>query len=191
MVIAVDIDEVLFPFVANLLLWHNQEYGTNLVFEDFFSYNFPQVWGGTRDEAIHKVKLFNKTKVLLSGAPINGAVEAIERLAKDHQLEIVTSRRHSEMEVSQQWVNHYFPNFFDNIHTGNHYEPGAIGIPKPVMCKQIGAEVLIDDSLDYAKECAKEGVKVFLFGNYPWNQAEVLPLNVTRVNNWRELLAFF
>ena len=59
-------------------------------------------------------------------------------------------------------------------------------ISKPDMCKKIGAVALIDDSLDYAKQCAAAGLPVFLFGDYPWNEtAEPLDQRITRVGTWR------
>jgi hypothetical protein len=37
------------------------------------------------------------------------------------------------------------------------------------MCAEIGASYLIDDSIDYATECAAAGVPMLLFGPYAWN----------------------
>ena len=58
------------------------------------------------------------------------------------------------------------------------------------MCAQIGAVALIDDSIDYARQCAASATPVFLFGDYPWNkvkpgQPPLDPMTVTRVANWR------
>ena len=57
---------------------------------------------------------------------------------------------------------------------------------KPELCRQIGAVALIDDSIDYARECADDGIPVFLFGKYAWNAcAEELSPLITRVHTWR------
>ena len=45
-VIAVDIDEVLAQFMPTLARFHNDNYNTSLVIEDFQSYRFNEVWGG-------------------------------------------------------------------------------------------------------------------------------------------------
>ena len=61
------------------------------------------------------------------------------------------------------------------------------------MCAKIGACALIDDSKDYARQCATAGIPVFLFGDYPWNALKPgeapFPILVTRVNSWRNAAA--
>ena len=32
------------------------------------------------------------------------------------------------------------------------------------------------------------GIEVFLFGNYPWNQAEILPDGIKRMPDWNAIL---
>ena len=71
---------------------------------------------------------------------------------------------------------------------GNHYGESGEKLSKPDMCKKIGAKILIDDSLLYAQECAKEGIKTILFGNYPWYQNKHdLHENIKRVEGWHEV----
>lgn len=41
------------------------------------------------------------------------------------------------------------------------------------MCRQIGADVLIDDNPTYAYDCAQHGINVLLYdweGAYPWSK---------------------
>ena len=60
------------------------------------------------------------------------------------------------------------------------------------MCLDIGAKVLIDDSLDYAIDVASHGIPVVLFdwnGSYGWNKpkpGQVLPENIHRVISWED-----
>ena len=55
-----------------------------------------------------------------------------------------------------------------------------------VVVSCIGAVALIDDSIDYARQCAESGLPVFLIGQYAWNRSseELSPL-ITRVHTWR------
>ena len=58
------------------------------------------------------------------------------------------------------------------------------------MCAKIGAVALIDDSIDYARQCAEAGLPVFLFGDYPWNRIDsgeppLDPARIVRVASWR------
>lgn len=69
-VVACDCDEVLARFVAGepttvcylldphslgVVQFHNEKYKTDLKFEDFFSYDFTAVWGGSREDAFEKL----------------------------------------------------------------------------------------------------------------------------------------
>lgn len=56
--VAVDLDEVLAPFVTPLAHYHNATFGTALGEADFVSYTFMNVWGGTPQEAARKVSEF-------------------------------------------------------------------------------------------------------------------------------------
>ena len=82
MKIAIDIDEVLGQFMKALIEFHNNEYKTNLKLEDFFSYNFWNIWGGTKEEAIQKVYNFHKTNYFKSIIPVKDSQESIKKLKK-------------------------------------------------------------------------------------------------------------
>jgi len=59
-IIAVDIDEVLADFIPTLASFHNVYYECEktLTADSFFSYEFHNVWGGTREECLKKVSFF-------------------------------------------------------------------------------------------------------------------------------------
>ena len=79
---------------------------------------------------------------------------------------------------------------------GNFVSTTFIGFPevmeKPLtkaeVCKEIGAVALIDDSLKHLLQCSEVGIEGILFGDYPWNQTDSLPENITRCTNWLEVL---
>jgi len=59
---------------------------------------------------------------------------------------------------------------------------------KSDLCLKLGVEVLVDDCLEFAEECADKGIKVLLLDS-PWNQTDSLPKNVKRMKNWDEIVA--
>lgn len=88
--------------------------------------------------------------------------------------------------------------------------------PKSAICQEIGVDVLIDDGLDHALDCAALGIDVLLYdrkGQYGWNHIKpsmhkrtmtamsrqlyhhssitTLPANVTRVSSWKDIMARF
>ena len=59
---------------------------------------------------------------------------------------------------------------------------------KSDMCKSIGAELLIDDNLHYANDCATSGINAILFGKYAWNKYEDdLHENIHHVHHWDDV----
>jgi 5'(3')-deoxyribonucleotidase len=57
-VLAVDMDEVLCGTAQALIDFHNERFQSKLTLKDFISYKYEEVWGGTKEEAIEKVRLF-------------------------------------------------------------------------------------------------------------------------------------
>ena len=43
-------NQVLATFLETLIVFHNETYSTTLKIEDFHSYHFCDVWGGTNEE---------------------------------------------------------------------------------------------------------------------------------------------
>lgn len=62
---------------------------------------------------------------------------------------------------------------------------------KGELAKSIGADYIIDDQIKHVLAAAELGIRGILFGDYAWNKADVLPDNVTRVNDWQEVLNYF
>lgn len=169
-VVAVDIDEVLAFFIPALANFHNFNYGTSLTSENFVSYQFHEVWGGSKEECSSKVELFFESTHFETIEPIPGAFEALKKLQADFDLQIVTARQHKQEQLTREWVGKYFPDIFTAFHFGNHYATSGRSRSKPEMCAEIGALLLIDDNFIYATQCAKVGIPVILFGDYAWNR---------------------
>jgi hypothetical protein len=101
----------------------------------------------------------------------------------------------------------HYAGLFTTVRFGHHYgRAGDDRKPKSKaeICADLGATVLIDDSLIYALQCSKTLEHVLLFdyqGSYPWNkvrppvgddaEAAALPANVHRVHSWEEALQVF
>eukprot|EP00178_Gracilaria_changii_P022967 TRINITY_DN687_c0_g1_i1.p1 TRINITY_DN687_c0_g1~~TRINITY_DN687_c0_g1_i1.p1 ORF type:complete len:202 (+),score=27.74 TRINITY_DN687_c0_g1_i1:283-888(+) len=192
-VIAVDLDEVLGDFVSPLCSFHNERYGTSLKRADFFSYRFCDVWGGNDRQATEKVHDFFKTSYFKNLPVIPGAREALLRLQElGFDLVVVTSRQFKIAEATQEWLSENFPSdTFKEVAFGNHWGLEGKKVTKLQLCQQLGASVLIDDSLSYTTEVSRSGIKCILFdldGNYPWNKSGELPVGVTRAHSWKEVV---
>ena len=186
-----DLDDVLFDFVTPFFEWHNHRYGTDLTPEALASskYLFP-AWDGTPEEAVARVSQFFGEVDILGLEPIPGAAECLEELHAKYDLALVTARDPEYAEVTEAWIEKYFAGVFDRVVLGiGHSERGERSITKADVCRQIGADVLVDDQVGHLAGAAEAGVRTFLFGGYPWNRSQPLPQNTVRVSNWDEVCA--
>jgi len=188
-IIAIDIDDVLFPFNANLLDWHNLVHGSNLALGDYTSFRLEDIWGGTKAEATDKIGEFQRYPGSLEGGPLPGALEAIRQLKDRFALVVVTSRQVAITIETKIWLHQYFPDVFSGVYFANYHNEREPRLTKSELCQQLGIEMLVDDHLDYVTECAGQGMKAILFGDYPWNQADNLPEGVSRAGGWDEVVA--
>ncbi len=51
-------EQCLGQFVANLAIFYNRSHGTHLTVDDFTSYSFWEVWGGTREAVLFDVSSY-------------------------------------------------------------------------------------------------------------------------------------
>jgi uncharacterized HAD superfamily protein len=187
MKIGVDLDEVLADYLTAVLKYYNSAHGTTWKREDFFSYDFWEVWGGTRESMIEEIYAFYQTSYFKEMQVIAGASAGIKELKKDNELFIVTSRQDDIAEVTRQWVEQEFPDIFTEIYFVNGYSRSGQRRTKVEVCEQLEIELLIEDQVKYALECVSDNRKVILF-DYPWNRRFDEMTGIFRVADWPEAL---
>jgi 5'(3')-deoxyribonucleotidase len=187
-VIAVDIDDVLFPFVDGIAAYHNDLKGTTLTAKDFISYNFHEVWGGNQLETDGIIDAF-LSRDHLQLLPISGAKEALERLSADFDIFLVTARNELFSDSTSSWLRHHLPGLFQHVFFAGNPHDGRPYQPKGVICQQLGAQLLIDDHPSNLKSAAECGVKGILFGSHAWSVADSqLAKHVTVCADWPAVL---
>lgn len=193
--IAVDVDEVLGRFLYTLNTFCREQHGLNFDVSDYHVYDFATVWKCSQDESNHIVHEFFKSHHFAKGIPpIPGALDSLQRLGANYDLVVVTSRQHVIEGPTLRWVEQNFPSVFEEVHFGNHYALEGQSRKKSEICRDIGAQVLIDDNPRYALECAAEGMTVLLYDwqdGYPWSKTDCGPThpNIVRVHDWDEVEA--
>ena len=201
-IIAIDIDEVLSEFLSQLCIFHNITYNTSLKLSDFYSYNFWETWGGTRNEATIKCYQFFNSIYFKDLPTINNSYNVLSSLKLKYNIQyvIVTSRQLDIKDQTLEWLNKNYPNLFNDVQFGHHYSNENDNRPaksKLDMCLELNASILIDDSLIYATQCAEKLKYVLLFDldyKYNWNKVcspgneyninYNLKENILRVKNW-------
>ncbi|HVX23921.1 MAG TPA: hypothetical protein VG992_01075 [Candidatus Saccharimonadales bacterium] len=160
-VVAIDIDEVLFPFVPGFAALQNERYGTNLIVDDFFSYEFHQVLDLPVPETIDRVYDFVRAD---HGhiMPLPEAQTGLARLSEKYDLSIVTARHPEFTDHTKAWLDRHFADHFASL-TFIGYAP-IMEKPqtKVSVCRDLGAIALIDDSLGHVSECAADGLPAVL-----------------------------
>ena len=187
MKIAIDLDEILCEFLEGLIKYYNQRFKTSYKKEDFFSYNFWEVWGGDVERAKKIAQDFYDSDMMDEVLPVDGAIEGFKKISQNNKkIYIITSRHFSWRSKTEKWLAKYLDGYVKEIiFTSDFYKEAK---NKDEVCKEKNIKLIIEDNFDYARECANKGIKVILLDK-PWNQKLARQENITRVNSWQEILA--
>lgn len=189
--LAIDIDEVLFPFLDRFIAYHNSEYSTKYRKEDFKSYDFSTVLGGSILDTVDRVYEIQHKIEQDPVEPIKQSKEALAALRSKFDLSVITARHPKFEPTTSSWLNKHYGKVIKSVsYIGNAAvmkEPRT----KAEVCQEIGAVCLIDDSLNHIIECSEVGIKGIIFGEYPWNQTDQMPVNTVRCPDWPAVLREF
>ncbi len=188
--IAIDIDDVLARFNHHFLAFLEERYGLQVRYEDLFSFHYEDSLGLDSTEVWARLEAFFGDASFHEIAPVLGAVEAVEALRGEHELFVLTSRHDALIEATLQFLERHFSKFYceviftGQVGGGSHRKFRAT---KATACVERNIQCLIEDHIDYARDCAAVGVQVFLMDT-PWNRNEPLGENMRRVHSWEEAL---
>lgn len=182
--IGVDFDDIIILFNDGLHEYHNAIYGTSVKRSDITTYDIHDVWGCEPHEAVRRVHEFYRTSEHDSLLPVEGVVDALARLKKDHDLHIITSRGEETRELTERWIARHFPGTFSSVVFTNGYsEKKGKKRTKVEVCDELGVDLMIEDSLSQAQAIAGSGRRVILL-DCPWNQGACAQ-NIVRVSDWK------
>ncbi len=188
--IAVDVDEVLYPFLDEFIVHHDHNYGTKLNKEQFTAYDFDGPLDLPTSETVRRIYNFLELSGDLEVEPIEEARDSIAKLSERFNLVIVTARHSSFENITQNWLGKHFPNYFQDVELIGYAPIMDKPLTKAEVCIKLGAIALIDDSLLHVKQATSAGINGILFGDYPWNKTEKLPHGVIRCDNWPKVLKY-
>jgi uncharacterized protein len=184
--IGIDIDDVIFPFMVNFLKFLNKKNNTSFILQEVTSYH---LW----ETRIQKSKEeSNRDALAFQSSPdfdeinlIDGAKEILEEISDKYEIHFVTSRPEEIKEKTNSFFKKYFPeNRFNILHSGEVYGGKQ---SKSDICIAQGISILIEDNPDYALDCARKGIRVFLIDK-PWNKKYEKHENLTKVGGWNDIL---
>lgn len=182
-VLVCDIDDVVFPFIPGVADHFNQRYQATLTPEDFVSYNFYEVWGGSQEEANRIIEEF-LAEPRLELRPLDGAVEAFGRLKKDFDIVMVTARNGIFESQTSAWLTAHFPELFrEAVFAGNPHD-GRGYRSKGEICTELGAVLIIDDHPGNIQSAVTQGVDGILFGERQWTMNATLSERTVHCQDW-------
>ncbi len=185
--IGIDMDSVIADIMPELVRFHNAYYGTKNVVEDHDTYALSAVWKCSEQEAIKRVFKFYFSPYYDRIKPLRYSRSGIRYLARKYSLFVVTARPFEIEKKSLKWLDRYFPGMFkDVIHTNILSRKGWNNFKKSDICVHLDISVIIEDSLDFAKDCASANIRSYLL-NMPWNQSEVRKKNIVRLKSWKDI----
>lgn len=191
--IAVDLDDVLAVNVPSFLEYSNKNWDTNLTLEDYDE-DWQKMWGVDLAERERRAVEVHESGLVSSHKRIDEAERVLRKLATKYRLVIITSRRMSIQIETLRWIDKHFDGIFEDIRFAGIWDTvteHANSATKAELCRELGADFLIDDQPKHCIAVAEAGLQGLLFGEYPWNVLNQLPERVARVKDWQEVEAYF
>jgi 5'(3')-deoxyribonucleotidase len=190
--IGIDMDEVLFPFTDNFIIFYNKKYGKNVKKDDFFSYEFEDALNIPLSQVLEDVYGFMESPLFENARPIAGSQEGVMELKKKGDLYIITGRSNRVIGRTKEWTEKYFNNSFKEICFADFHPFVRMQMnPKHKICSEKNIDLLIEDIPKYAFGCAEknENLKVLVM-DYPWNRNYEFCGRIKRVKDWKEIINY-
>jgi 5'(3')-deoxyribonucleotidase len=187
--VGVDADDVLAAHIEAFIRHSNDNYGTNLTPEDYHE-QWGKLWGVDHDEVERRALEFHKPEIVGNFGVIEEAEFALRSLKKHRELVVVTARAKHITDITLEWIDRHFPNIFTETHFVPIWEPGNT-ITKADICRQIGADYLIDDLVRHCNVAAEAGIQPILFRRINWDQGQEPHPKTIQVQSWQEVLEYF
>ena len=163
--IAIDIDEVLVPFLSPMAKYHEKS-----ISKTRYSYVYRDIFDITEEESQKMVQEFYKSQAFTQLTPMRGAQKAMYKLRRGaDKLYIVTGRQDTVREETEDWIDTFFPNIFDDVIITNSYTPYEV--KKSDICRALNIGLIIDDNKGICDQCIEAGTDALNFVGdeiYPW-----------------------
>lgn len=189
MLIAVDIDDVLADTRRQFLYYLIENMGISIRWEDLTTYHLEKVLLCEETAVLNWLQVFEASSLYRSLPLLPNAAESVLRLSSKHTFCAVTARHQGQSEATNIFLNTYFPNIITEVHY-LYSSFGEKAYPsKMEICKEINADILIEDQFEHARECVDVGLPVLLFST-PWNRFVEEHSLLKRVDNWEDIVNY-
>jgi len=197
-IIAVDVDDVLSASVPGFTAYSNKRWDLNLTV-DQYDEDWAKFWGIPYEEALARAAELHESDMFGSFAHFEEALPVLKKLKEKYDLIVLTSRRLSIKPATTEWIDRHFSGIFSAVHFAGFYDDTknlheSLKKTKGDLCRQLGADYLVDDQPKHCLAASTCGVQSLLFGNYGWNKIaadEAEAKNITIVHTWDDVARYF
>ncbi len=186
MIIGIDFDDVTMNTFPEFLAHSNECHNEQFRVEEFVSFEYDTIWKISKEARLKRFIAFDNSAAKKNIQPMPGAIEVINKLAKIHHLHIITARPIEIAQGTHEIINRYFPEKFKGVHFCSTDNGANYHRPKPLICKEIGATMHIEDHPVTAAKCTEHGILTFLF-DQPWNRSTPPHHFTKRVFSWEDI----
>lgn len=164
--IAVDIDEVLVPFLFPMAQWR----GVHLPRKEKYPYLYRDIFSISEPESQKMVRAFYSSQAFKNLKPIPGARAKLSALRQNaDKIYVVTGRQDIVRDTTEWWLEKYFPDIFDDLILTNSFTP--LEVKKADICRSLALDTMIDDNIGICTDCINSGINAIHFVGedvYPW-----------------------
>ena len=188
--IYVDFDDVLSDTTSAFLKILKLEFGKSVNFEDIFSFDLKASFDLTDSEYAHFFHRVHQADVIMSFAPMEGAIGALKDwVTLGYQISIVTGRLTGTHEASLDWLSkHNVP--YHSFTMVDKYSRDNIDTNIAVSMEEFSEmkfSLGVEDSAKMARHLSQNmGIPVALLDR-PWNRRAALNHKINRYTSWSDI----
>ncbi len=166
LVIAIDCDDVLLNATEFIVDTYNRLYDTKVQLVNAHTSKSNE-WGAERGEVLRRIFDIQHSSEYKAIKPRKDAINSLARLAKEHELHLVTARPTEISDVTEAMIEQCFEGCFTEV---NHV---GLDASKGEVCERIHADIMIDDNIRHLVDAYEHGVRTLVwFGDYPWHESQ-------------------
>lgn len=147
---------------------------------DFLPFEFEEK---KSEKLFHDVFMSDKD---LSMPKLPWSFEKLKELKDEwHEFHLISARDTGSLDYSKEWIDKHFPWIFSSL---NFIKDENLPFDnKGELCRHLGVELMIDDSVAFAKNVVDHWAKVLLMDR-PWNRTfDEYPNEIKRITSWNEV----
>lgn len=115
--------------------------------------------------------------------PLSGAFENLTILkARGYEFHGLTARSPQFANMTFDWVECHLPGLLNEIR--HSHTPEGAWMEKYLCCREMKADIHIDDHHYHIEKCLENDIPAILFGQYEWNAHSLH----RRANDWNHIL---